>query len=254
MYIKGAVIILFAAFITGCTGQEQASEKNEAPPSIAEQKKEEVVSLEYSPVPVTEIKEGLPSTNMKKVKTVDLYVSGRKVVVELYRGPESDDSQLIFAFLQDNGRTFELGLASSYDMEGLDRLESVDVTGDGQHELLISGGVGATYVEMKVFSYDSQSEHWLNILTMGSPKLADIDRDGKNELIAISMGSLPPYVWIYRWNNNHFEQADVAKELGYVYARLVEENGETIIHSGTNDILSTYRYKDGKLIKISNSE
>lgn len=173
-------------------------------------------------------------------------------MVKLYQGTDSHD---VYAFLIDEGQSYSIGLASSYSLLGINELIASDLTGNGQNELLISGDMGAAYVELKVIGYDAETKRWLNLLTMGTPKIVDLDGDGKSDLMAVSAaGSIPSYLLIYQWTQGHFEMADVVKQLGNVYTTLVEQDGSTLIQSGTDDAKKLFRYADGELAEVNTTE
>jgi hypothetical protein len=212
----------------------------------------EEVALQFAAVKPSELPPAKPEEGLEKVKSAELQIGGENVLVDFYQGPGKPNEQHdIYAFLNDGGQTYSIGLATSFNLEGINEIIATDVTGDGQNELLISGVLGASYAELKVIGYDAQTKHWLNLLTMGTLEIVDLDGDGKPELVAVSAGSIPSYVQIYRWNQDYFEMADVAELLGNVYATLVEQEGTTLIQTGTDDAKKLYRYADGKLVEAA---
>lgn len=93
-------------------------------------------------------------------------------------------------------------------------------------------------------------------MTIGTPQIVDLDKDGNSGLIASSAGSMPSYVDIYRWNGLSSEKAEVAKQTGNEYVLLnnkIIDNvdawiSETSISQGEKHF---YRYQEGKLIEDS---
>ncbi|WP_313162579.1 hypothetical protein [Sedimentibacter sp.] len=215
-----------------------------------------VIDLDFTPVPKTSLKEGLPKEgwiNGKSIyfgalpnqieSTVHLYIDGNE-------SPEQRPGEgTIYGFLEHKNKIYELGVVSSYGFHDID-IDLADRTLDGIKEINIVGGMGATYAEMKIIAYNEDSNEWENLLTMGTPTVADLDRDGQEELIAGSAGSLPPYADIYKWNNDHFEKVEITEATGNLYAYLDIIDDEWIITTGLQDHEPTmYKYKEGKIIE-----
>lgn len=160
------------------------------------------------------------------------------------------------AFLEAGGDVYELGIASSYGLYGVN-VVAMDKNGDGRNELVITGGMGAAYGEVKIIGYDAGEKRWVQLLVTGTSngKGIDLDGDGQKELVVVSGGSLPGCVWIYRWNRDHFEMADVAKATGNTYAEIHVEGGRAWVEAGEwldgqEAEPHYYQYREGKLLEI----
>ena len=245
------IIILF----TACTKRDENDSVGNSTDGDNEIAKS--IDLYFTPVESTLLKEGLPEEG---------WIIGRSIyfgdlpgqiesTLHLYVDSNEDNGRkpgegVICGFLEHGDKLYELGDVGSFGFNDLDVLLE-DRTYDGIREINIIGGMGATYVEMKVITYNEDSNEWENILTMGSPVIADLDRDGREELIAGSRGSVPSFVHIYKWNDNCFERADVCEATGNLYAFADTINGEWIIKTGVQGSEPTsYRYEAGKLIEF----
>lgn len=210
--------------------------------------KAEEIEMAFAPVPSYALQTIELGPSAKIVADKAVTVDGRDIRLELRQKPDTPTE--IYASLRDEDRHYEIGLVGSYGLEGVQEPRTMDVTGDGQEELLLTGAMGASYEETKVIRYDSAEAAWKNVLTMGSPAVVDLDDDGKDDLAAVSMGSVPSYVFLFRWNRDGFEMADASSALGKSDARLVKVDGRTRIQSGSDaQNLSTYRYANGRLIE-----
>lgn len=218
------------------------------------------IKLEFTSVPVEALAPGQPEKGWEERKTVPLDdVSGQgKAMVRLYMqpGPERERQGEVWAFLEAGGNTYDLGIAGSYGLTGVS-VQVADKNGDGVKELVVAGGMGAAYGEMKIIGYDAGKKRWVKLLITGTPygKGVDLDGDGREDVVAVSGGSLPSYVWIYRWNRDHFEMADVAAATGNDYAYLNVEEGQTWLEAGKwvgghPAEPRYYQYRDGQLLEI----
>ncbi|WP_313343020.1 hypothetical protein [Sedimentibacter sp.] len=213
-----------------------------------------VIDLDFTPVPKTSLKEGLPKEgwiNGKSIYFGDLpnqIESTIHLYIDSNENPELRPGEgTIYGFLEHDNKIYELGVVSGYGFHDID-VDLADRTFDGIKEINIVGDMGATYIEMKIIAYNEDSNEWENLLTMGTPTVADLDRDGQEELIAGSAGSLPPYADIYKWNNDHFEKVEITEATGNLYAYLDIIDGEWIVITGLQDHEPTmYKYEAGKL-------
>jgi|GEM_PF-756213 len=217
------------------------------------------IELEFTPEPVEELPAGKPETGWKEAKSLNLTgkIGEGQVDARLYVESGEQENFLqgeVRAFLETEAGIFDLGVVTSYGLHGAD-IRSRDVNNDGQNELVLTGGMGAAYGERKIIGYDSTDKRWVKLLTMGTPYDSDIDGDGQNDVVAVSGGSLPGYVWIYRWNKDHFEKADVAASTGNTYAYVDRLDGKVWIEAGKwiagkPSEPRYYQYRDEKLVEI----
>ncbi len=174
------------------------------------------VMLEFTPEPVEVLERGQPEQGWEKVKSIEVKdVAGRgKVMIHLYMKPGERPDSEVRALLEDGNILYNLGTAGSYGLNDLS-VEAKDMNNDKIKELVVAGSMGAAYGEMKIIGYDPAQKGWVKLLAMGTPNNVDLDGDGKEDLVAVSGGSLPGYVWIYRWSKDHLELAGVPDNLMY---------------------------------------
>nr|WP_312576183.1 hypothetical protein [Sedimentibacter sp.] len=157
---------------------------------------------------------------------------------------------IVYGFLEHDNKMYDLGELSYYGIDSVD-VNLIDRTFDEIKEIEITGEMGAAYRELRIITYDESNKEWLNLLTMGSPKIVDLDEDGQEELIAISTGSVD----IYKWNNDSFEKSSITKEAENVYASLYLLDNKWVIETGLVEEDKTsnptlYKYENGKLVEM----
>ncbi|KKM11118.1 hypothetical protein SY88_10325 [Clostridiales bacterium PH28_bin88] len=189
-----------------------------------------------------------------KVKSVEvLDVAGNlKVVIHLYMKPGASESDrgVVRAALEDQGNMYDLKAVGDNGLDSVS-IEAKDINHNGTNELIITGSMGAAYIERNIVSFIPAEKRWVKLLTMGTPWEIDLDGDGKDDVVAVSGGVLPGYVLIYRWNEDHFERADVAEATGNFYAIPQQTDGKVWIQSGKPDEPPRYyQYLNGKLVEI----
>jgi hypothetical protein len=144
--------------------------------------------------------------------------------------------------LQDKHGFYDLG------MEGRPEDAEVfakDINKDGSNELLISLNQGATVKEVKIITYNG--EQWLSLLDGENFIDVDLDEDGISEIVETSMGSLPGYAYLYRWNDSQFGKSDLLKDSGYDHVAFVIKENKPVFELVKGNIVQIYAYQKGKL-------
>ncbi len=252
-------VLTVVPLLSRAVGGTDESGANEAsrqfPPGLAEQGEIKEFPLSFIPEPVEVLPPGEPKKEWKEQRSVVLPgITGEgQVTVRLYTDEKVSEPFLqgeVWGFLDDGTASFDLGMVGNYGLHGVD-VRSRDMNSDGRNELVITGGMGAAYGERKIIGYDSAKKRWIILLTMGTPDDSDIDGDGRGDVVAVSGGSLPGYVWIYRWNKDHYEKADVAESTGNVYANIDQLDSTVWIETGKPNEPHYYQYRDGMLVEFS---
>lgn len=258
-----AILLIITACSTGENKDETPVQENNeiSENNDTDNADKTIIDLSFTPVPREALKEGLPNAEWIKGKSIYFGKLSNQIesTVHLYIDnttfPNPDlrpGEGLIRGFLEHEDKIYDLGEVSGYGIDDVNvKLE--DRTSDGIKDIEIEGTIGATYVELKIIAFNETNKQCENILTMGSSTFVDLDRDGQEELIASSRGSLPPFVHMYRWNNDHFEKVDIAEATGSDYVTLNTTDGfiETgLIENGKASGKTTlYKYETGKLIE-----
>lgn len=217
------------------------------------------IDLLFTPVPKQALKEAIPNEGWTKAKSIYFGNLENQIesTIHLYSDEGNDDLRpgegMIYGFIEHCGRFYEIGEISYRGIDNVD-VNLADRNYDGIKEIVIVGDMGDTYIEMKIIAYNESSQQWENLLTMGSPEIIDLDSDGHDELIAVSAGSLPPFVDIYKWNNDNFERAGITESTESSLARLYMSKGEWIIEigiieNGKATETALYKYMEGKLLQ-----
>lgn len=220
----------------------------------------DIIDLTFVPIPKQTLKEGQPKEEWIKGKSIYFgnLLNQTEATIHLYIDNTIDPDLrpgegVIYGFLEHKNKFYEIGVVSNYVIDDVN-INVVDRTSDGIKDIEIEGCMGSTYIEMKIISFDETTQEWENLLTMGSPTIVDLDGDGQAELTAGSAGSIPPYLDIYKWNNDHFEKADVCEATKSDYASLRTIDGIWFIETGLYENSKTsehklYKYDAGKLIE-----
>lgn len=251
MWKRGILLVLICSWLfTGCSSP-QTEEQTPPPVTEPEENGGETIPLQFSPVPVEALEPTDPPVELVKVKSFGFSsISGSKqVMIHLYVDPQFKQNTTageVIVYLEEGGNLYNLGMASD---NGVDSVNVVarDSNGDGKTEIEVSGLLGSHYVELKVIGF--QRDQWVTLLTTGTAERLDLEQNGKPILVSVSAGTVPGYVWIYRWASDHFEVADVAESTGNTYAHVEEDENQIYIVAGTEDDRNTYTYSAGNLIK-----
>lgn len=218
-------------------------------------KEQNTVKLNFTPVPVVELRAEGPSEEYIAAKSVDLNDLNAQVHFYIQQQQAVGENNDVYGFIEHKGVLYYLGKVASHGLEKVS-VETVDRTGDTKKELQITGDMGASYREIKIIKYDEDKNKWYSLLKLGSPEFSDLDGDGQEEVLAVSTGSIPGYLDIYRFNDGCYEVASVTQNTGNDYAYLYERNGMQLIEagkiiegSGKDSFL--YKYDQGKLIQLS---
>lgn len=247
-------LLLLLLLATGC--QEDKAQPTVQPPQPdARANEPQPIPLPFEPVAVERLTTTDEPVELVKVKSFGLQrISGVKdVLVHLYVDPqfrERPEQGEVIAYLQDGADLYNLGLVSDYGVAPVS-VQAVDWSGDGRAEMELFGPLGSHYEQIQVLGFDAEQKEWLRYLTTGSPLKTDLDGDGREELLAVSKGTVPSYLWIYRWQNGQFAMADPGKVLASESVRLVEDASGPLIEAAGKDNTRLYRYQQGELLEQS---
>ncbi|UFJ39743.1 hypothetical protein LOK74_17030 [Brevibacillus humidisoli] len=244
-------LLLFLA--AGCSETAAPSDVSTSPSPAPDQNEPNRVPLSFVPVPPEDISVTDAPVELVKVKSFGLQrISGKKnVFVHLYVDPQfqnKPEQGEVIAYLQDGADLYNLGIVTDYGIAQAS-VQAADLNGDGRSEIELSGHLGSHYEEIRVFGFDSEQGKWLRYLQTGSPLKKDLDGDGRAELLAVSQGTIPSYLWIFRWENGQFSQADVATAVDGEYARLIDGEPQPLIDTGSADDSRLFRYQQGDLVE-----
>ena len=249
MKIVRIMLLILCIFLGACTPQQlnDNESKQGGDPQI--------LQLSFRPQTIQRLQEGEPKENWIRAKSVYFgKLKGQlEATIHLYVEETTADNGTVYGFLEYEKKIYEIGEVGSYGVEDVD-IGLVDSTDDGVKEMHIEGDMGAAYSELKIIGYDAENDDWLLLLSMGSPRRIDLDENGSQELVVVSQGSIPSYVEIYRWNQQHFEGASVTEATDSTYAHLYYQEGAWIIEAGKVEGNQAkkprfYRYDEGTLIE-----
>ncbi|KGP72757.1 hypothetical protein [Pontibacillus yanchengensis] len=208
--------------------QENDSNKENQGPEKGEQSQ---VTLTFQPAEVKKLKSTQPKDDWEKIGKKLVNITKDKEGSLSFYSPvskEETDSEKneVHAIITVEETQYDIGIVGQYGMDAID-IQQVDVTNDKQTELLITGDMGPTSNEMNVIGY--QNESLVKLLTAGNGDLVNIDNDDAKELISHSKKASPPYVWVYRWKNDHFEKGDVAKATPGKAVLIVKRDNQKVL-------------------------
>ncbi|WP_126428504.1 FG-GAP repeat domain-containing protein [Brevibacillus marinus] len=246
-------LLLLLLLTTGCWAGKAPPTDPAPPPAKPVSEQPEPIDLPFEPVAVESLTATDAPSELVKVKSFGLQrISGAKdVFVHLYVDPlfqHKPEQGEVIAYLQDGAAQYNLGLVSDYGVAQTS-VQAVDLTGDGRAEIELFGPLGSHYEELQVLGFDEGRKEWLRYLKTGSPLKKDLDGDGRAELLAVSKGTVPSYLWIYRWQNGQFAMADPGKVLASESVRLVEDESGPLIEAASKNSARLYRYQQGRLLE-----
>ncbi len=205
------------------------------------------ILLEFSPEPTKELEAVDIQGNWNHIvsQVIDFSLKTEGISIQIYELNKGENLVVLDDYNGVYNMDIELG------EEEIDRLiiMTEDMNSNGNEELVVVIDRGATFKEVNIYTY--RDSKWHCILTAENLISTDLSDDGKCELITTSMGSLPPYIVIYRWNGDTFEKTDINEETGFLYSTLVNINDEAYIEAGNPEEPYFFKYKDGKLIQYT---
>lgn len=231
IYLAIAIAVILGFFFI------ETTDKGEP---IQEQPMQSAIDLSFIPQPITEIQNIAFDNTWNLRKTVQLSnVSGVKKVLVLFYETNDGEIKLI---LQDKDKFYDLGIeAKPEDAEAIVK----DINNDGINELIISANLGATVKAVKIISFSN--EKWVYLLNGENLIVIDLDAVGTSEIVETSMGSLPGYANIYRWNGSQYEKSDLLKDSGSANAAFMLKENKPVFELTNDNKAEIYRYQNGKL-------
>ncbi|MTI47402.1 MAG: hypothetical protein FH761_06155 [Firmicutes bacterium] len=225
----------------------------------ARAKIKEVVELSFNSVPIQNLEQEEPKEGYTEAKVIQLDSLNVKIHLFVQKNQEDESNNDVFAFLESKGNMYSIGQVSYLGLDNIS-VKAVDRTLDGDREIEIIGDMGASYSQIKLIKYNNDKGIWKDVLTMGSPRIIDLDSDGKDDLIGVSMGSTPSYLEIYFWNEDHFEKCNVNQATDSISSYLYEDEEGWIIKTvkkAKNEAIEKerytnyYSYKDRNLLRLN---
>lgn len=257
-----------ASLLTGCavTGATRGEGQIKSAPDVAPEQGEggtpapkvtesRGIDLQFSPLsPMEQLEQRQALPSFPAARSISWgRMNGAEVTLHLYGylAPSGVGDDWVSAFLEHSGKFYYLGpdVANSYGLDDTE-VQAVNWTAAGEGKLRLVGAVGTPYTAWQVVGYDEMKEQWLNFRVPGRPQVLDLDRDGEQELVAIFGGAHLnlPDVYLYRWHNNSLEEADLARDTGNDYAKLLSRDGAWVIEGGSpGSKPHFYRLEGGRL-------
>ncbi|MDW7673517.1 MAG: hypothetical protein SCK28_03155 [Bacillota bacterium] len=194
------------------------------------------IELSFTPLPITKLDPITIESEWELIESKTVHnISGvEQILVSIFKVNEWEN----ILILQDKHGFYDLAMSFEGGLERV-TVKAVDMTDNGAEELFISTVQGATVTDSKIFSYDGEA--WLCLLASENLINVDLDGDGKTELAATSMGSVPGFVSIYRYNDTTFESSDLVAATDSVHVAIITDNNRKLIE--TFDGEATYYYQ-----------
>ncbi len=257
----GLFCCLISLTTAGCGNQSERLEQSGTHPIEAEKRlpanvSAKTVALTYTPLVrgLEELHQDQPQQGWSKQKSVPFGAdNGEQLAIWLYQEQTAPNAVIpasIYAMLESHGSLFplgEVGYSPSLDDIATTLLEPAYSV---NNSLTLIGAIGTPYSEGRLIGYDRSQNKWFLLPIWGAPQAIDLDGDGSRELLCVFSGLHlnPPNVLLLRWNQDHFEAADLAQTTGNQYAKLVAKGEATLIEAGKLDgEPELYRYSTGTL-------
>ncbi len=233
----------------------------------------EAIALSFRPVAVEQLAVGKPKNQWLKAKTVQFWpvpkvheddCRQQPAVIHLFVDPTDKGVDMggVYGFLEDHSVLYDLGSdpfgnVCSYGVVGV-RIATAKLTTWDAEEVVLEGGLGAACDFTEILGFDPRRKQWVRLLTMyGTPQRV-ATYGGDWVIFEQSPGELPPWLNIYRWSNDHFEQAEVVQDTGDGGAEFLEDKGtiktQRYDAKGRTVASHYWRYDNGKLILVRAKE
>lgn len=213
----------------------------------------DTIALTFQPVAIEKLNQNQPKKEWTLAKTITFSsVNNKPVMLNLYT--HSSDRGSVFAMLDANGDLYELGeVGNSF---SLDEVKVVPVSYTFEEQLQVLGGVGTSFTRWLWVAYDFTNKSLVSFGQIGSPQLADLDGNGKEELVASFDGVHLQYpdVSLMEWRDGHLQSVNVAGQIGITsqpYSRLSKQGSYTLIGAGSlsEEVIVFYTCRNGSLMK-----
>lgn len=242
-----AIWVFLLLFAVSCAKREGEPAPMPAPAEEpVELENPRIIELAFTPVHSYQIPQvpDDPFWEMRDSHVLSSVSGQREVAVEINRGEETQ----VFVILREGEKCYDTTL---YLEGGPDQVlaETRDVNKDGLQELIVLVDMNTTFKMYYIYAFEG--ENCVCLLATDNLVFADLDNDGNDELLSVSLGAAPQKVWIYRWGENGFEKADVIENTVNTYADLLQHNGRYYIETGNESEKGYYKYEDGILTEVS---
>lgn len=125
---------------------------------------------------------------------------------------KEDDEDYVYGLLTTSKGQYEVGTVGSFNKREPEDITVTSTQLFGKLALKITGEVGANYAVTHYFAIDSDSNpKGLLTVDTGHASEQDVDGDGYSEVVSIH--GTPTRIFLYRWNKDHAEIADVNEAL-----------------------------------------